>query len=286
MNWSFTSDNNRKVALRRGGTGKYRLTLKGEMQTYNMKVKSTVCTDFLLRMKDISTSDVVINIIVFRKEMIDCTNPAFKEMFSVTRQLEKLYDEITIRISFEGKILDIYNMDRIIENWDRLKKENVQYFDSFTDISDFFRLNDEKVKDKEFWKEVLDEQEILFLLFQLPDYTLSFNHRKGMSRYNAFHSNSILWEIETAKADEQKDDSICTSKVTGLFNPGKEWVKKAYGSMPLLKDTNLSPKFNIYGHYNFDKETGWIEDGNVYMEEIVHSEKLWHKMDYNIQMIL
>lgn len=157
MDWSFTSDNDRKIALQRGGIGKYRLTLKGEMQTYNMKVKNTVCTDFLLRMKDISTSDVVINIIVFRKEMIDCTNPAFKEMFSVTRQLEKLYDEIIIKISFEGKILDIYNMDRIIENWDRLKKENVQYFDSFTDISDFFRLNDEKVKDKEFWKEVLDE---------------------------------------------------------------------------------------------------------------------------------
>ena len=62
MDWSFTSDNDRKIALQRGGIGKYRLTLKGEMQTYNMKVKNTVCTDFLLRMKDISTSDVVINI--------------------------------------------------------------------------------------------------------------------------------------------------------------------------------------------------------------------------------
>ncbi|MCX2430386.1 hypothetical protein [Pedobacter sp. GR22-10] len=61
--------------------------------------------------------------------MILCNNQGFKEMFLVTRQLEKLYDEFEAVVNQSGEILEIKNIDFLQQKWKRIKNELVNYFD-------------------------------------------------------------------------------------------------------------------------------------------------------------
>lgn len=275
----------RRISFYELGTHKYRLTLDGEIQVNTMNVKSTVSNNFVLQVKEVDETEAVIDLVTYDKEMIACTNPAFKEMFAVTRQLEKLYDEMTVRLSLEGEVLDIYSMDIFEEKWQRLKNENVPYFGESTDIEDFFKLNAENVSNKEFWINILNEQEFFFLFFQLGGYGQKYAYVKDIYRYNAFRNNKLKWEIVSSPYETDRATNRKRVDIEGWFNAGKSWLKESYGKMPMLADVKLDPHFAIDAFYVFDYNTGWISEAGITIEEIVHPSILFHKMNYKLSLI-
>lgn len=269
-----------------GDYQKYRVTLTGEMQVNNMNVINTVVNNFILRVKNISHDDIVkMELITYDKEMVATTNPAFKEMFAVTRQFEKLYDEVMVGVEMNGKVLSLYNMDTIQEKWTRLKNENIPYFNENTDIEEFFKINEANIANEKFWLNILNEQEFFFLFFSLAGYGHKFSHVQDIERSNAFKNGKIKWEIRATTSDNQSDDITKRVDIEGWFDFSKSWVQKTYGEMPFLKERKLTPKFQIEGYYVFDLETGWINRAEIYQEETVDKDILFHKMKYVIEKI-
>lgn len=275
----------RRISFYEPGTHKYRLTLDGEMQINTMNVKSTVSNNYILQIKEVNEKDVIMDLVTYDKEMTDCSNPAFKEMFAVTRQLEKLYDEMTVRLSLDGEVLDIYNMDTFKEKWQRLRRENVPYFGESTDIEDFFKLNEKNISDKEFWINILNEQEFFFLFFQLSGYGHKYRYVKDIYRHNAFRNNKIKWEIISSPYEVNSSTGTKRVDLEGWFNAGKSWLKESYGKMPMFSDVKLEPHFAIDAFYVFDYNTGWINEAYITIEETAHPSVLFHKMNYRLNLI-
>lgn len=269
-----------------GGYGKYRVTLTGEMQVNNMNVINTVVNNFILNVKDISHDDIVkMELITYDKEMTATTHPAFKEMFAVTRQFEKLYDEIRVGVKMNGEVLSLYNMDTIQEKWKWLKNESIPYFNDNTDIEDFFKINESNISDEKFWLDILNEHEFFFLFFSLAGYGHKFSHVQDIYKSNAFKNGKIKWEIIARTSEEQSDAIFKRVNIKGWFDFSKRWIQKTYGEMPFLQERKLTPKFQIEGYYIFDLRTGWINRAEIYQEETVDKDILFHKMKYVIEKI-
>lgn len=262
------------------GIQKYKITLVGELQINSMNTTSKVENNLIFHLKNIfDDGEILLNLISYDKEMISCNNQGFKEMFLVTRQLEKLYDEFEAVINQSGEIIEIKNLDFLQQKWKKIKNELVTYFNEGTDIESFFKLNDETMNNQSFWKQMLNEQEFFFLFFDLANYGHSFQRRKQIKRDNAFRSNQINWQMDyEAKTNS---DGI-TMSVNGLFKPDNKWLDQAYGKMPFLTGIPFTPNFKIEGEYKFDPATGFIKEAYVNLEETVNSGLLYHKLKFQI----
>lgn len=263
------------------GMQKYKLVLEGEMQLNSMHTRNKVEDSIIFQVKDISENGVVLDYISYAKEMTDCTNEGFKEMFAVTRQFEKLYDELSLFVAYEGKVEAVKNIEQLKEKWLRIKKETVRYFNEPTDIESFFNLNDQTMNDASFWIKMLNEQEFLLLFFTLAGYgNRSFDYSKKLTRDNAFRTNAIEWNLYTEPVDVSTE--LIRTEVKGNFSPSKDWLVKAYGQMPFFTGVPLQPNFVINASYVFSAKTGFIEQAEIYLEEAVHPGLLFHKMKYKI----
>lgn len=262
------------------GIQKYKITLVGELQINSMNTTSKVENNLIFHLKNIfDDGEILLNLISYDKEMISCNNQGFKEMFLVTRQLEKLYDEFEAVINQSGEIIEIKNLDFLQQKWKKIKNELVTYFNEGTDIESFFKLNDETMNNQSFWKQMLNEQEFFFLFFDLANYGHSFQRRKQIKRDNAFRSNQINWQMDyEAKTNS---DGI-TMSVNGFFKPDNKWLDQAYGKMPFLTGIPFTPNFKIEGEYKFDPVTGFIKEAYVNLEETVNSSLLYHKLKFQI----
>lgn len=265
------------------GIQKYKIKLVGTMQLNSMNTTTTVENNFIFHLKEIhQNGDVLLNLISYNKEMVACNNQGFKEMFLVTRQLEKLYDEFEAVINRDGEIQEIRNVDFLKDKWKKIKNELVNYFDEGTDIESFFRINDQTMDDQSFWRQMMNEQEFFFLFFNLANYGGSFNSNSRIKRDNAFRTNEIDWKIDYRGMAEGNEITV---SLDGAFSPERRWLDKAYGKMPFLTGMEFAPNFKIDGEYKFDSKSGFIKEANITLEETVIPTFLSHKLEFNIIQI-
>lgn len=267
------------------GYQKYKVTLEGRMRINTMDVKTKIESKYIFHVKEISTSssmvgDSLVNLIAYDKTLLECSNQGFREMFAITSQFEKLYDEFEAVIDRDGKIKQIENVPLLIEKWMRIKQETIPYFNEGTDIQSFFSLNDETMQDAEVWKNMMNEQEFFFLFFVLPNYKTS--SRRTLKRDNAFRSGTIDWDIVyTTKQME----GFVDVNVKGSYQAHLLWLKERYGKMPFFNDIDFQPNFSIDAQYLFDNKNGFIRDAWINVEETVHPRILAHQLKFRIEQI-
>lgn len=270
------------------GTGlqKYKFTLVGEMQLNTMNVKNKVESSLIFHVKDFlnkyADNGLLINIITYDKQMVECSNPGFKEMFTVTRQFEKLYDEIEITIDEKGKLKSIENIQQLKEKWKQIKNDAITYFNDDTDIESFFKLNDATMDDEHLWKKIVTEQEMFFLFFELANHKTSFFRPKIIKRDNAYRNNLIDWLLSYTVKEYPDYTDV---SITGEFKPTKNWLQQSYGSIPFLTNIIFEPQFKIEGQYIFNKENGFIKEAYINIDETAHPQLLFHKLKFQIQSI-
>lgn len=274
----------KRFGFRKKGIQKYQVRLEGEMQVNSMNVKTVVENKYILQLKEIYENSVLIDLVSYDKEMVETSNPTFKEMFMVTRQLEKLYDEFTARVSHEGEILEIKNLSALQEKWLRIKKELVPYFNEGTNIEEFFSLNDQTMKSPDIWKQLLNEQEFLFLFFKLAGYGKKLNFSDTLVKENAYRSGKIAWDIQGYTPIEFFSEVLNLS-ISGSFKPSTGWLDKAYGKMPFMNEISFQPSYQLQADYQIDSESGFIRKAHVYWEEIAHPSLVFHKMKFTITQI-
>ena len=272
------------------GTKKYKFTLEGEMGLNVMCSKTKTETSWILQVQDILDSGYVIDLVAYDIVLKECNNEGFKELFQVTRQFQKLYDEIKVQTDYEGNLIKVLNQKRLIEKWKQIKSETIQYFNDDMNLNEFFAVNDEEFAKPEFLHKIIQEVEFFFLYLQSGGYGRKFGswgNIKEIKRDNAFRTNAIAWDLEFSGEFEINPDSAYGNMdVESRFEPDKKWLQKAYGAIPFIKLDELRPDFSLKGKYIFYNKNGWLKKAELEVNEIVHPDQLYHKMKYRIQEIL
>lgn len=270
------------------GTKKYRFTLEGEMGLNVMHTKTKTETSWILQVQDITNYGYVIDLVAYDIILKECNNEGFRELFHVTRQFQKLYDEIRVKTDFDGSLVEVLNQKQLIEKWTQIKNETIQYFNDDMNMEDFFAVSDEEFASPEFLHKIVQEVEFFFLYLQLGGYGQKFSYNiVELKRDNAFRTNIIPWDLGfSGQYEDSSKNLFGTMTVDSTFEPNKKWLQKAYGEIPFIKLDELKPDFSLSGRYSFYKDDGWLKEAELEVNEIVHPDLLYHKMKYRIQEIL
>jgi hypothetical protein len=278
----------KRLCFRNKGTKKYKFTLEGEMGLNIMHSKTKTETSWILQVQNISERGYILDLVAYDIVLKECNNEGFKELFHITRQFQKLYDEIRVQTDLEGNLQNVLNQKQLIEKWQQIKSETIQYFNDDMNLDEFFAVNDEEFAKPEFLNKIVKEVEFFFLYMQLGGYGQKFSSfgLKELKRDNAFRTAEITWDLDFSGAYEVSPESpLGKMGVESRFEPDKKWLQKAYGQMPFIKIEELKPDFNLKGNMIFYNETGWIKQAQLEVNEIVHPNQLFHKMKYQIQEI-
>jgi len=278
----------KRLAFYETGVRKYKFTLEGEMGLNVMHSKTITESLWILQVQDIMNDGYIIELITYDVALKECDSEGFSQLFQVTRQFQKLYDEIKVKTDREGKLIKVLNPERLLERWKQIKNETVQYFNAGTNLDDFFAITDEDFSKPDILYKIINEVEFFFIYLQTGGYGQKFNPftYREIRRDNAFRTGVIEWDMEfMAKYEVKPESPLGKIKVNSKFEPNKKWLEKAYGEMPFIKVEDLKPDFTLNGEYIFDNRSGWIKKAVLNINEIVHPSQLFHKMKYSIEEI-
>ena len=279
----------KRLIFREKGTKKYKFTLEGEMGLNVMCSKTKMETSWIVQVQNISDGGYILDLVAYDIVLKECNNEGFKELFQITRQFQKLYDEIKVRTDWEGNLIQVLNRQQLIEKWKQIKQETVQYFNDDMSIDQFFAVSNEEFSKPEFLSKVIREVEFFFLYMQMGGYGQKFSSWDfvELKRENAFRTNTIVWNMDFSGYYEINPGSpLGQMTVKSKFEPNKKWLQIAYGQIPFIKVEELKPDFNLKGNSVFHNETGWLKEAELEVNEIVHPQQLYHKMKYQIQEII
>lgn len=285
---SFSQKKMKRLSFLSTGTKKYKFTLEGEMKLNVMLSQTKTETSWLLQCKDISDDGYIFDLLSYDTVLKECNSDGFKELFLITNQFKKLYDEIKFQTDKEGKLLRVLNPEKLTEKWQRLKAETIQYFGDETTIDKFFAVNDEEFAKQDFLNKLINEVEFFMFYLQLAGYGKKFNSwaTGEIKKDNAFRTGVIIWDLSFSGKNEIIPGSPLGKVVTkGSFGPNKKWLEKAYGEIPFIKLEELEPQFTIEGNYTFYNKSGWLKSASIELNEVVHKNLLYHKMKYIIEEI-
>jgi hypothetical protein len=278
----------KRLMFRKTGVKKYKFTLEGEMGLNVMHSKTVTDTSWILQVQNILEGGYVIDLVAYDIRLRECDNEGFRELFQITRQFQKLYDEVKVRTDLAGNLQKVLNPEQLFEKWKHIKNETVQYFNDDMNLEQFFAVKDEDFTKPEFLNKLIREVEFFFLYMQSGGYGQKFQSwgATELKRDNAFHTETIPWILNFSGNYEINPASpFGKMKVEGSFTPDRKWLQKAYGEMPFIKLEEMKPDFNLKGAYIFNNENGWLKEAKLEVNEIVHPGQLYHRMKYQIQEI-
>lgn len=279
----------KRLFFRKTGTKKYKLTLSSAMKLNNMLSKTVAETSWILQVQNILNEKYLIDLTAYDYTLKECNNQGFAELYHVTRQFQKIYDEINVITSLDGRVLSVKNGEQLLEKWKNLKKETLQYFGKEISLEQFFAVNDEEFLKPDYLCKLISEVEFFFIYMQIGGYGQKFNPFGfvELNRDNAFKTAVIKWDLDFSGRYEIIPDSpLGKMEVKSTFEPNKNWLKQGYGEVPFLKIEELKPDFSLNGNYIFHNESGWLKEAELNVNEIVHPTLLYHKMNYKIQEIV
>lgn len=277
-----------RLAFLKKGTKKYKFTLEAEMGLNTLYSKTIIDNFWILQVLDISDQGYIIDLVNYDVQLRECNNEGFKEMFHVTRQFQKLYDEIRVTIDKEGNLIKVMNAQRMGDRWKQIKKETISYFNDGTDLDEFFAIKEDEFYKPEFLQKIVREVEFFFIYLQVPGYGRKIKqwNNSEIKRDNAYRTEQIRWVLDLSGRKEIITDSpLGQINVKSVFETNNKWLQRGYGNMPFVKVEELKPDFSLKGEYQFYNKSGWLKRAKVLVNEIAHPKNLYHKMNYLIEEI-
>lgn len=277
----------KQLNFRSTGVKKYKFTLESEVIVGSLYSKTSVENSWILQVQKIMEDTHILDLVTYDVALKECNEQGMKELFQITRYFQKIYDEVKVLVNLDGTIKQVMNPEQLIEKWKTMKLDSIQYFGDETNLDQYFAVDDEAFSKPEFIKKLTSEIEFFLIYMQLGGYGHKFNSYGELKRDNAFRTGQITWDLNFSGKDEiETGSSLGEMNVTGIFQPGKNWTKQAYGQVQFLNIDEVKPDFNLKGKYIFYNNNGWLQKASLTMNEIVHPKLLFHKMNYKIQEIL
>lgn len=266
-------------------TEQYTLTIDSDIKGVNIHMTSRSQMRWDFNVLDAQDDRVEIRLLLLDHRLLQSNNPLIKEVASLTGSFSRLYNELHLMVSPEGKITEVLNMDIILSKWKQTKREMEEVVDANPDIKNAITLNDNVFNNKAKVVENIQSSEFFLMYFnkiygrQIPD---SYKQ----NALNFFNSANVHWSFKLKDiADPRLPEDEALIELLGApavpLGPG--FYNRAYLQFDRLinikkLDTTLLEK----GRFRINKNSGRLVEASLLREEIADKEDLYTKMKYTI----
>ncbi len=263
----------------------YTLDVESITKAITMETYSKVRMRFNFQVLEIEENSIICNLIKTDQKLLEANNPIIHEIQQVSLVFGRMYNNIKVRLSHEGKVLDVLNTDLILSKWEETKAEMQKHIAGNIDLKNSISLNDEIFNDQEKVKIAVQAQEFFNIYFgHFFGKNLPISN-KSITAPNLFSTAMLTWKYNIdghlLRNIDHFDAIVKTKGEDSELNLG--FNSKAYAQFKEHLDIyNLNTKITEEAEHIYSFEGGKLIKAIIKKEEIADEKQLYIKFNYII----
>lgn len=210
-------------------------------------------------------------------------NDLVKEIAQVTAAFNRMFNELHLKLSQKGEILQVLNMDLVLSKWQQTKAEMTAALSNNDELRKLIAVNDSLFTNKEKLAHTIQNSEFLHIYFGQV-FNIELPKTKRITGANILNTANLEWDMNISEQAGGHPDDIQILVNTYPVRPLSEgYLNAAYGqfkdriNLDLLNFT-MFQKEERY----IDRNTGKLKQAIVEKVEEIGHEQLYQKFSYQM----
>ncbi|WP_241285947.1 hypothetical protein [Chryseobacterium arthrosphaerae] len=210
-------------------------------------------------------------------------NDLVKEIAQVTAAFNRMFNELHLKLSQKGEILQVLNMDLVLSKWQQTKAEMTAALSNNDELRKLIAVNDSLFTNKEKLAHTIQNSEFLHMYFGQV-FNIELPKTKRITGANILNTANLEWDMNISEQAGGHPDDIQILVNTYPVRPLSEgYLNAAYGqfkdriNLDLLNFT-MFQKEERY----IDRNTGKLKQAIVEKVEEIGHEQLYQKFSYQM----
>ncbi|RTZ46633.1 hypothetical protein EJ377_21480 [Chryseobacterium arthrosphaerae] len=210
-------------------------------------------------------------------------NDLVKEIAQVTAAFNRMFNELHLKLSQKGEILQVLNMDLVLSKWQQTKAEMTAALSNNDELRKLIAVNDSLFTNKEKLAHTIQNSEFLHMYFGQV-FNIELPKTKRITGANILNTANLEWDMNISEQTGDHPDDIHILVNTYPVRPLSEgYLNAAYGqfkdriNLDLLNFT-MFQKEERY----IDRNTGKLKQAIVEKVEEIGHEQLYQKFSYQM----
>lgn len=274
---------NNKICINKTFNEQYTLFIDMDSTLVNASMQSKASARYDFSVTHVSENDFECRLVQLEHNLLESNNDFIKEISQITSSFNKMFNELHLKLSHKGEILDVLNLELIRAKWNQTKKEMREVIDTNEDLKKLFLLNDELFIHPDKIRTAIKAIEFIQIYFG-HYFDVAIPSRKFLQGTNILNTANLDWDIHLYK----KDISNQLPNITTFISEGKprilnkEFYKSAYRAFSDKIDLiNISTKLHDNAIFQIDSSSGRLIKSITDKAEFVTKE-LYSKMKYTL----
>jgi hypothetical protein len=262
----------------------YTLWIESNMMAINAEMKSKTQIRWDFTVLSITDDLIEIKLILLDQTLLESNNPLIKEIAQITKVFSRMYSELHLNISHQGKVIEVLNMETIKAKWAQTKTEIEKISQNNPDLKNVISLNDSIFQDSENLTRSIQTNEFFTVYFNyLFGNDLPFV-KNDVSKYNFFNSANVQWQCKVDSPTllpTHATSMIVNLKMKPFVTLGAGFYNKAYNQFANQIDiSKLKTTLSEIGIYNVNPQDGRVIEATLHREEVADDKQLYSKLKY------
>jgi hypothetical protein len=260
----------------------YTLIIQTDMLAVDAKMasKTQIRWDFtILEVKD---DTIECRLILLENNLIESNNALIKEIALLNQGFSRMFSELHLKISQEGIVKDVLNMDIILSKWKNTKIEMEKIANNTPEIKNSMLLYDNIFQDKKKITQGIQASEFFMMYFgYIMNKVIPYSNQ-SITKPNIFNTINVQWQMNISKANEIAANEVIYNVETKPFLPlTSGFYNKAYGQFADKIDVSkLNTTLQESAVYKIDSKTNKIISAVLHKIEIADDKQLYSKLKY------
>ncbi len=210
-------------------------------------------------------------------------NDLVKEIAQVTAAFNRMFNELHLKLSQKGEILQLLNMDLVLSKWQQTKAEMTAALSNNDELRKLIAVNDSLFTNKEKLAHTIQNSEFLHMYFGQV-FNIELPKTKRITGANILNTANLECDMNISEQAGGHPDDIHILVNTYPVRPLSEgYLNAAYGqfkdriNLDLLNFT-MFQKEERY----IDRNTGKLKQAIVEKVEEIGHEQLYQKFSYQM----
>lgn len=210
-------------------------------------------------------------------------NDLVKEIAQVTAAFNRMFNELHLKLSQKGQIIEVLNMDLILSKWEQTKAEMTAAVSNNDELKKLIAINDSLFTNKDKLAQAIQNSEFLHMYFgQIFD--VSFPKTKKIIGANVLNTANLEWSMNI---EEQKTSNPNTLSVLVNTYPvlplSEGYLNAAYHQFKERIDLDvLNFKMFQREERHFERSTGKLKESVVEKVEEIGHEQVYQRFTYKM----
>ncbi|WP_291117824.1 hypothetical protein [Empedobacter sp. UBA7248] len=213
-------------------------------------------------------------------------NDLIREVAQLTAAFNRMFNELHLKLSQKGDVIEVINIDLIVSKWEETKLEMKSVVANNEELKKLIAINDALFTNKEKLRTAIQGNEFFSVYFG-HIYNVDLPNRKKVFGTNIFNTANMEWDVESESNIKLPSENLETLVILTKAKPeiplSLGTFNAAYNQ---FKDKiNIDPvKIKIFQEEerSIDYRTGRLKKASVKKVEDVVSEKLYNKFTYTM----